>query len=57
LTYYDIKPAKFNQFFDLFNVANSNAPDVYQQNYGAAYLNPLSITQARLFKISAQIDF
>ena len=23
----------------------------------APYLNPLSITQARLFKISAQIDF
>ena len=42
---------------DIFNVTNSNAPDVYQQNYGAAYLNPLSITQARLFKISVQFDF
>ena len=42
---------------DIFNVGNSNAPDVYQQNYGTAYLNPLSITQARLFKISVQVDF
>jgi hypothetical protein len=49
---------------DIFNLTNSNAPDVYQQTYGptlinpaATYLNPLSVTQARLFKISAQIDF
>jgi hypothetical protein len=42
---------------DIFNLLNSNAVDVYQQNYGTAYLNPLSITQARFFKISAQIDF
>ena len=48
---------------DIFNVTNSNAPDVYQQNYptfftpASTYLNPLSITQARLFKISAQFDF
>jgi carboxypeptidase family protein len=42
---------------DIFNLFNSNAVDVYQQNYGPAYLNPLSITQARFFKISAQIDF
>jgi len=42
---------------DVFNLFNSNAPDVYQQTYGATYLNPLSITVARLFKISAQFDF
>ena len=42
---------------DIFNLFNSNAVDVYQQNYGPAYLNPLSITQARFFKISAQFDF
>src|SRR5262249_13932228 len=40
---------------DLFNVFNLNTPDVYLQNpYGANYLNPLSITTARLMKISAQ---
>ena len=49
---------------DLFNVLNTNATDVYQTAYSpsfvspvAAYLNPLSITQARVFKISAQFDF
>jgi len=42
---------------DIFNLFNSNAIDVYQQTYGATYLNPLSITQARFFKISAQFDF
>jgi hypothetical protein len=42
---------------DIFNLFNSNAVDVYQQNYGPAYLNPLSITQARFFKIGVQVDF
>jgi hypothetical protein len=49
---------------DIFNLTNSNAIDVYQQTYGptilttqSTYLNPLSITQARFFKISAQFDF
>jgi hypothetical protein len=65
LTAFDLRFGKNLRFgrtrtlvaLDIFNVANSNAPDVYQQNYGAAYLNPLSITQARLMKISAQLDF
>jgi hypothetical protein len=42
---------------DIFNVFNSNTPDVYQQTYGQTYLNPLSITVGRFFKISAQLDF
>jgi hypothetical protein len=44
---------------DIFNLFNSNTPDVYQQSYTnpSTYLNPLSITVARLFKISAQFDF
>jgi hypothetical protein len=42
---------------DIFNIANSNTPDAYVQAYGTAYLNPVSITAARLFKISAQFDF
>jgi hypothetical protein len=42
---------------DVFNLFNSNAADVYQQTFGPTYLNPLSITVARLFKISAQFDF
>jgi hypothetical protein len=42
---------------DIFNLFNSNTPDLYQQTYGPTYRNPLSITVARLFKISAQLDF
>ena len=42
---------------DVFNVANSNTTDVYVQNYGPNYLAPVSVTSARLFKISAQFDF
>jgi hypothetical protein len=49
---------------DIFNVTNSNAIDVYQQTYSptllnpqSTYLNPLSITQARFFKIGVQFDF
>jgi hypothetical protein len=42
---------------DIYNLANSNTTEVYQRNYGATYLNPLSIMSARFFKISGQIDF
>jgi hypothetical protein len=42
---------------DVYNLANSNTTDVYQRNYGATYLNPLSILSARFFKISAQFEF
>ena len=47
---------------DIFNLFNSNTPDVYQTTYTppsatSTYLNPLSITVGRFFKISAQLDF
>jgi len=42
---------------DIYNLANANTTEVYQRNYGATYLNPLSIMSARFFKISAQFDF
>ena len=47
---------------DIFNVFNSNTPDVFQQSYTApsptsTFLNPMSITVGRFFKISAQLDF
>jgi hypothetical protein len=42
---------------DIYNVGNSNTPDGYLQTYGTTYLNPVSVTAARLFKISAQFDF
>ena len=42
---------------DVFNVANSNTPDVFFQSYGPTYLAPVSVTSGRLFKVSAQFDF
>jgi len=44
---------------DMFNLFNSNTPDVYNQSYvnPATYLNPQSITVGRFMKISAQFDF
>jgi len=43
----------------MFNLFNSNTPDVYNQSYvnPATYLNPQSITVGRFLKISAQFDF
>ena len=42
---------------DVFNVTNSNTPDAFLQSYGPTYLDPVSVTRARLFKVSAQFDF
>ena len=42
--------------FDLYNALNGNAVTSQNNNY-AAWQVPLSILDARLFKISAQFDF
>ena len=42
---------------DVFNLFNSNTTEKYQLSYGTTYLDPLQITAARFFKISAQLDF
>ena len=42
---------------DVFNLLNSNTTEKYQLTYGTTYLNPLSITTARFFKIGVQLDF
>jgi hypothetical protein len=42
--------------FDLYNSLNGNAVTSQNNNY-AAWQVPLSILDARLFKISAQVDF
>ena len=42
---------------DVFNLLNSNTTERYQLTYGTTYLNPLSITAARFFKIGVQLDF
>jgi hypothetical protein len=42
--------------FDLYNALNAN-PVTSQNNNYAAWLVPLSILDARLFKISVQFDF
>ena len=43
--------------FNIFNVSNSNTPDAYLQSYGPTYRDAVSVTRARLFKVSAQLDF
>ena len=43
--------------FDIYNLLNASTTERYQLSYGDAYLNPLSITSARFFKISVQFDF
>jgi hypothetical protein len=42
---------------DVFNLMNANTTERYQLTYGTTYLNPLSITAARFFKIGVQLDF
>jgi hypothetical protein len=47
---------------DIFNLFNSNTPDVWNTTYSApsatsTYLYPRSITVGRFFKISATLDF
>ena len=42
--------------FDLYNALNGSAITSQNNNY-AAWQVPLSILDARLFKISAQVDF
>ena len=49
-------PAQPSINFDLYNALNGNAITSQNNNY-AAWQVPLSILDARLFKISAQVDF
>jgi hypothetical protein len=42
---------------DVYNVTNSGAVVTYNQTYGARWLTPQAILQARFAKITAQFDF
>ena len=42
---------------DIFNVMNSNVPQGYLQTFGATWLRPTSVMDARFARISGQIDF
>jgi hypothetical protein len=42
---------------DLFNTLNSNAVLSYNNTFGPQWLTPTSILDARLIKVSAQVDF
>jgi hypothetical protein len=42
---------------DLFNALNSSAVTGQVNTYGARWLTPTGIIQARLVKVSAQLDF
>jgi hypothetical protein len=43
--------------FDLYNALNANPITSQNNTFGASWQTPLSILDARLFKISAQFDF
>ena len=47
----------FQANFDLYNVLNSSAVLWRNQTYGADWLTPTSILDARLAKFSVQYDF
>ena len=51
-----IMRSKASLNFDLYNIVNANAVTSQNNNY-AAWQVPLSILDARLFKISVQFDF
>jgi hypothetical protein len=42
---------------DIFNVMNSNVAQGYLQTFGATWLRPTSVMDARFARISGQIDF
>jgi hypothetical protein len=42
---------------DIYNVMNSNVPQGYIQTYGATWLRPTTVMDARFARISGQIDF
>ena len=42
---------------DFFNALNANTPLTYNQTYGSAWLTPQTVLQARLIKLSFQLDF
>lgn len=42
---------------DVYNTLNANPVLSLNQNYGPAWLTPTAILAARLFKVSAQVDF
>ena len=46
-----------NLGIDVYNVLNSNVPVTYVTVYGASWLRPNSILDARFVKLSAQFDF
>ena len=65
LTQVDLRVAKLLRFggtrtlvgLDLFNAFNSNAVIGQNNTFGARWQTPTAIIQARLLKISAQLDF
>ena len=65
ITQFDMRFAKLLRFgrtrtnvgIDIYNVLNSNVPLTYVTTYGANWLRPNSILDARFVKLSAQLDF
>ena len=49
--------ATFTGMFDMYNFMNTSTITALNTRYGAAWLTPVSILPARLFKFGGQIDF
>ncbi len=52
-----IAGGKIQGNFDIYNVANAATPLSYNNTYGPRWLQPTQILDARLAKVSVQIDF
>ena len=49
--------ARIMAVFDIYNLFNASTIMAVNTRYGPAWLQPVSILPARLFKVGAQLDF
>ena len=54
---FKVPSGRFQANFDIYNLLNSSAVLWRNQTYGADWLTPTSILDARLVKFSVQYDF
>ena len=48
---------RIHGMLDVYNAFNNRAPQTINPTYGAAWLTPTTLLEARLLKFGAQIDF
>lgn len=49
--------ARVMAMFDVYNLFNASTITAVNTRYGPAWLQPIAILPARLFKVGAQLDF